>query len=169
MRIIKELIPYIVIVVVVVLLRTFIATPVVVSGSSMTPTLKNGEILILNKLATKYNRYDIVVVDAIINGKKERIVKRIIALPGENIEYKDHSLYIDGKKMRDDFKSITDDFSLEELEGVDEIPEGYYFVMGDNRRNSLDSRDSRVGLVKEEDIIGKPILRIWPINKIGTI
>ena len=68
MRIIKELIPYIVIIVVVVLFRTFIATPVVVSGSSMDPTLKNGEILILNKLATNYNRYDIVVLDAIING-----------------------------------------------------------------------------------------------------
>lgn len=169
MRIIKELIPYIVIIVVVVLFRTFIATPVVVSGSSMDPTLKNGEILILNKLATNYNRYDIVVLDAIINGKKERIVKRIIALPGENIEYKDHSLYINGKKMRDDFKGDTDDFSLEELEGIEEIKEGYYFVMGDNRDNSLDSRDSRVGLVKKEDIIGRPVIRIWPLNKIGTI
>lgn len=169
MRIIKELIPYIVIIVVVVLFRTFIATPVVVSGSSMDPTLKNGEILILNKLATNYNRYDIVVLDAIINGKKERIVKRIIALPGENIEYKDHSLYINGKKMRDDFKNDTDDFSLEELEGIEEIKEGYYFVMGDNRDNSLDSRDSRVGLVKKEDIIGRPVIRIWPLNKIGTI
>lgn len=169
MRIIKELIPYVVIVLVVVLIRTFIATPVVVSGSSMDPTLKNGDILILNKLATKYNRDDIVVVDAIINGKKERIVKRIIALPGENIEYKDHILYIDGKRMIDDFKNITNDFSLEELEGTDKIPEGYYFVMGDNRRNSLDSRDSRIGLVKEEDIIGKPLFRIWPLNKIGAI
>ena len=169
MRIIKELIPYIVIIVVVVLFRTFIATPVVVSGSSMDPTLKNGEILILNKLATNYNRYDIVVLDAIINGKKERIVKRIIALPGENIKYQNHNLYINGKKMRDDFKSDTDDFSLEELEGIEEIPEGYYFVMGDNRDNSLDSRDSRVGLVKKEDIIGRPVIRIWPLNKIGTI
>lgn len=169
MRIIKELIPYVVIVLVVVLIRTFIATPVIVSGSSMDPTLKNGDILILNKLATKYNRYDIVVVDAVINGKKERIVKRIMALPGENIEYKDHILYIDGKRMIDDFKNITNDFSLEELEDTDKIPEGYYFVMGDNRRNSLDSRDSRIGLVKEEDIVGKPIIRIWPLNKIGTI
>lgn len=169
MRIIKELIPYVVIVLVVVLIRTFIATPVVVSGSSMDPTLKNGDIFILNKLATKYNRDDIVVVDAIINGKKERIVKRIIALPGENIEYKDHILYIDGKRMIDDFKNITNDFSLEELEGTDKIPEGYYFVMGDNRRNSLDSRDSRIGLVKKEDIIGKPLFRIWPLNKIGAI
>ena len=169
MRIIKELIPYVVIVLVVVLFRTFIATPVIVSGSSMDPTLKNGDILVLNKLATKYNRYDVVVIDSVINGKKERIVKRIIALPSENIEYKDHKLYINSKKMKDDFDYKTNDFSLEELEGVKKIPEGYYFVMGDNRGRSLDSRDSRVGLVKEEDIIGKPVIRIWPINKIGTI
>lgn len=169
MRIIKELIPYIVIVLVVVLIRTFIATPVVVSGSSMDPTLENGQILILNKLANKYNRYDIVVIDANINGKKERIVKRIMGLPGENIEYKNNIFYVNDKRMHDEFREITNDFTLEELTGKTKIPEGYYFVMGDNRKNSLDSRDYRVGLVKEEDIIGKPICRIWPLNKIGTV
>ena len=169
MRIIKELIPYVVIVLVVILFRTFIATPVVVSGNSMDPTLKNGDVLILNKLDTEHSRYDIVVIDASINEKKERIVKRIIGLPGENVEYKNKSLYINGEKKFDQFKTKTDDFSLEDLYGIDEIPDGYYLVLGDNRRNSLDSRDYRVGLVKEEDIIGRPILRIWPLNKIGTI
>lgn len=169
MKIIKELIPYVVIVLVVVLFRTFIATPVIVSGSSMDPTLKDGEILILNKLAKKYNREDIVVIDVVINGKKERIVKRIIGMPGEKIEYVDHSLYINDEKISDSFNKITNDFSLKDITGLEEIPEGYYFVMGDNRDNSLDSRDSRLGLIKEEDIIGKPIFRIWPLNKIGTI
>ena len=88
MRIIKELIPYAVIVLVVVLIRTFIATPVIVSGSSMDPTLKNGQILILNKLARKYTRDDVVVIDVRINGKKERIVKREIGLHGETVEDK---------------------------------------------------------------------------------
>lgn len=135
----------------------------------MDPTLENGQVLILNKLANKYNRYDIVVIDANINGKKERIVKRIMALPGENIEYKNNIFYVNGKRIHDDFREITSDFSLEQLTGKTKIPEGYYFVMGDNRKKSLDSRDYRVGLVKEEDIIGKPICRIWPLNKIGTI
>ena len=169
MRIIKELIPYVVIILVVVLIRTFIATPVIVSGSSMDPTLKNGQVLILNKLAKKYMRDDIVVIDAKINGKKERIVKRVIGLPGETLEYKDGFLYINGERTHDDFVDKTRDFTLERVTGKKKIPENYYFVMGDNRRNSLDSRDTRVGLVKKSDIIGKPILRIWPLNKIGTI
>ncbi len=169
MRIIKELIPYVVIILVVVLIRTFIATPVIVSGSSMDPTLKNGQVLILNKLAKKYMRDDIVVIDAKINGKKERIVKRVIGLPGETLEYKDGFLYINGKRTHDDFVDKTRDFTLERVTGKKKIPENYYFVMGDNRRNSLDSRDTRVGLVKKSDIIGKPILRIWPLNKMGTI
>ena len=169
MKIVKELIPYVVIVLVVVLIRTFIATTVIVSGSSMDPTLKNGQVLILNKLAKKYKRDDIVVIDAKINGKKERIVKRVIGLPGETLEYKDGFLYINGKRTHDDFVDQTRDFTLEDVAGKKKIPEDYYFVMGDNRRNSLDSRDSRIGLVKKSDIIGKPILRIWPLNKIGTI
>ena len=169
MRIIKQLIPYVVIILVVVLIRTFIATPVIVSGSSMDPTLKNGQVLILNKLAKKYMRDDIVVIDAKINGKKERIVKRVIGLPGETLEYKDGFLYINGKRTHDDFVDKTRDFTLERVTGKKKIPENYYFVMGDNRRNSLDSRDTRVGLVKKSDIIGKPILRIWPLNKMGTI
>lgn len=169
MRIIKELIPYLVIILVVVTIRTFIATPVIVSGSSMDPTLKNGQVLILNKLAHKYNRDDIVVIDVKINGKKERIVKRIIGLPGESLEYKNGFLYINGKRTHDDFKDLTRDFTLKSVAGKEKIPAGYYFVMGDNRRNSLDSRDMRVGLVKKSDIIGKPIVRIWPLNKMGTI
>lgn len=169
MRIVKELIPYAVIILVVVLIRTFIATPVIVSGSSMDPTLKNGQVLILNKLVKKYTRDDIVVIDAKINGKKERIVKRVIGLPGETLEYKDGFLYINGKRKHDDFVSLTRDFTLESATGKKKIPSGYYFVMGDNRRNSLDSRDSRVGLVKKSNIIGKPIIRIWPLNKIGAI
>lgn len=169
MRIVKELIPYAVIVLVVVLIRTFIATPVIVSGSSMDPTLKNGEVLILNKLARKYTRDDIVVIDARVDGKKERIVKRVIGLPGETIEYKNGFLYINGKRTHDDFSDITRNFTLKERTGKSKIPDGYYFVMGDNRTNSLDSRDSRIGLVKKKNIIGKPIFRIWPLNKIGTI
>lgn len=169
MRIIKEIIPYVIIVLVVVLIRTFIATPVVVSGSSMDPTLKNGQILILNKLAHKFNRYDIVIIDANINGKKERIVKRVMGLPGESIELKNNILYVNGTREHDDFRDLTSDFTLKELTGYSKIPKGYYFVMGDNRKYSLDSRSDELGLVKEENIVGKPLLRIWPLNKIGTL
>ena len=169
MRIIKELIPYVFIIVIVVLIRTFIVTPVIVSGSSMDPTLNNGNILILNKLAKTYNRDDIVVIDVKVKGKRERIVKRIIGLPGETVKYDNNILYINGKRTHDDFRMKTRDYDLSKYTEYDKIPEGYYFVLGDNRTNSMDSRDYKIGLVKKSQILGKPIFRIWPFNKIGTI
>lgn len=164
MKFIKELIPYLIIILVVVLFRSFIATPVRVDGSSMDPTLKNNDILILNKLTSDYKRFDIVVVEA----HNTKLVKRIIGLPGEDIEYKDNVLYINGKKIEDVAPARTTDFSLKELYGINKIPEGYYFVMGDNRNHSSDSRDYSVGLIKKGNILGKTVFRIWPLNKIGT-
>lgn len=168
LKFIKELIPYIVIIIVVVLFRSFIATPVRVDGSSMVPTLKNNDILILNKLSKDYKRFDIVVVEVTVDNHKTKLVKRVIGLPGENIEYINNTLYINGKKVEDVTPERTDDFTLKSLYGKDKIPEGYYFVMGDNRNNSADSRTSTIGLIKKGNILGKTIFRIWPINKMGT-
>lgn len=164
MRLLKELIPYLVIIVVVIFIRTFLATPVRVDGSSMTPTLKHGDILILNKLSHNYKRFDIVVVKS----NNTKLVKRIIGLPGENIEYKNNILYINGKKIKDVTPEETEDFSLKKLYGLNKIPKGYYFVMGDNRDGSSDSRDYRIGLIKKKDLLGTTIFRIYPLNKIGT-
>ena len=164
-KIIKELYPYVIIIVVVVLFRTFIATPVRVDGDSMKDTLHNNDILILNKLDNSYERFDVVVV----NYNNSKLVKRVIGLPGENISYKNNELYINDKKTEDVATIRTSDFSLKELYDIEKIPEDYYFVMGDNRGNSLDSRDYRVGLIKKEDIVGITIFRIFPFNKIGTI
>lgn len=164
-KIIKELYPYVIIVVCVVLFRTFIATPVRVDGDSMRESLHNGDILILNKLDNNYKRFDVVVV----NYNKSKLVKRIIGLPGENIEYKNNKLYINNKEIEDVETIRTLDFSLEELYAINEIPKDHYFVMGDNRGNSLDSRDYRVGLIKKEDIVGVTIFRLYPFNKIGVV
>lgn len=166
-KILKELYPYIVIVVVVVLFRAFIATPVRVDGTSMDSTLKNGEILILNKLDRSYERFDVVVVDVEVDGNKSKLVKRIIGLPGESIEYKDNQLYINGEVIKDVAPSRTNDFSLKEIYNIDKLPDDCYFVMGDNRKYSRDSRDYTVGIIKKEDIVGTTTLRIFPLNKIG--
>lgn len=165
-KFIKELVPYIIIIFVVVTIRTFIATPVRVNGVSMYPYLKDGEILILNKMDKKYNRYDIVVA----NAANTKVIKRVIGLPGENIEYKDCKLYINGEE-KEDFVSecITDNFSLEDLYGYAIIPEGYYFVMGDNRKESSDSRDYRIGLIKTNQIQGKAIFRLTPFSRFGSL
>lgn len=165
MKILKELYPYLIIVIVVILFRTFIATPVKVDGESMYSTLNHKDILILNKLDKNYNRFDIVIID--MDGTK--LVKRIIGLPGENIEYKDNVLYIDGKEVKDIDLSRTNDFSLEELYGITALPDDYYFVMGDNRLHSSDSRDYRIGLIKKSDIKGTAIFRIFPFKTFGKI
>ena len=166
-KFLKELYPYVIIVIVVVLFRIFIATPVRVSGDSMSSTLEHNDILILNKLDKNYKRFDIVVINANLLGNHDKIVKRIIGLPGEYIEYKDNELYIDGKKIEDVSVTRTGNFSLKELYNIDVIPDNYYFVMGDNRTNSSDSRDYRIGLIKKSDILGKTKIRLFPFNKIG--
>lgn len=152
---IKEIIPYVVIVVVVVLIRTFIVTPVVVSGDSMVPSLKDGQLLLLNKLSYKFKeieRFDVVVIKV---GKNE-IIKRVIGLPGETVEYKNNNLYINGELIETEYDFETDDFE-EKL-----IPEDKYFVLGDNRRVSSDSRI--IGMIKREDIIGKTNISILPVK-----
>lgn len=165
-KVFREMIPYAVIVLVVVLIRTFIMTPVRVNGESMSDYLKEGDILILNKLDNSYNRFDIVVVN--VNGTK--IIKRIIGMPGETISYEDCQLYINEKPIDDFVKDCTTkDFSLNSLYGYLMIPNDYYFVMGDNRNNSSDSRDRRVGLVSKEQIEGTVSIRLFPFNKIGKL
>jgi len=166
-KIIKELYPYVVIVVVVVLFRTFIATPVRVDGSSMDSTLKHGDILILNKLDKSYERFDVVVVNVTVDGRTSKLVKRVIGLPGESIEYKENELYINGEIIDDVTTERTNNFALKELYNIDKIPNNYYFVMGDNRSDSRDSRDYTVGLIKKEDIVGTTTIRLFPFTKIG--
>ena len=164
-NVIKEILPYIGVILLAILIRTFIVSPVRVNGTSMINTLKEGDILLLNKTNKNYKRFDIVV----INSDGTKIIKRIIGLPGESIEYKNNSLYINNKYVKDVSKEITADFSLEELYGYAIIPEGYYFVMGDNRDGSSDSRDTRIGLIKKSDIKGKAKFRIWPLSKFGKV
>ena len=162
---IKPLLPYIIIIVVVLFIKAFIVTPIKVNGESMYPTLEEGDIMILNKTAYYFNkpkRFDIVVVDM----PDEYLIKRVIGLPGEQIEYKDNTLYVDGKKVKENFEhGKTDDFNIKKL-GSDTVPEGYYLVMGDNRGNSLDSRE--LGFMKEEQLLGRTNLIILPFDRIGN-
>lgn len=162
----KELVPYVIIIFVVALIRSFIVTPVRVNGESMYPTLKDGEILVLNKMDRNFKRFDIIVATA----DKTKIIKRIIGLPGENVEYKDCKLYINGSVVDDYVKEcITEDFTLKDLYGYVMIPEGYYFVMGDNRKASSDSRDYRIGLIKSDKIQGKAVFRLTPFKRFGKL
>ena len=163
---VKVLLPYIIIILVVLFIKAFIVTPIKVNGESMYPTLEEGDIMILNKTAYYFNkpeRFDIVVV----NMPDEYLIKRVIGLPGEHIEYKDNTLYVDGKKVKENFKNgVTDDFNIEEL-GSDTIPLNTYLVLGDNRENSLDSRE--LGFIREDQLLGRTSLIILPFNRIGSV
>ena len=157
MKILKELIPYIIIILVVILIRTFIITPVRVSGDSMYDTLENGDILLLKKYDKSFDRYDIVVFD--ING--EQLIKRIIGLPGETIECIDGKIYINDKEIKDiETNLITNDFSKVK------IPSNHYFVMGDNRPVSNDSR--YFGPIDKKNIKGTvSSFVIFPFSNFG--
>ena len=162
-KFIKELIPYLVIVVIVVLIRTFLVTPVIVSGDSMVPTLKDRQLLLLNKINYKFNdisRFDIVVIK--IDNKE--IIKRVIGLPGENVEYRDNSLFIDGHELLNNYNFDTDNFSLKNICNCDKIPEDKYLVLGDNRGVSADSRI--IGLIDKDNIEGNVNISLWPIKKV---
>ena len=116
--------------------------------------------MILNKIGMRFKeleRFDIVVIET----GDTYLIKRIIGLPGEIIEYKKGVLYINGKKMKDPYykKNNTTDF-----ESV-KIPKGHYFVMGDNRSNSIDSRI--IGVIDKEDIIGTTKLVLFTFKDFG--
>lgn len=159
---IKEIIPYIVIVIAVVLIRTFIITPIKVNGTSMYDTLEHKDTMILNKIDVKINkleRFDIVVIET----GDTYIIKRVIGLPGETIKYQDGKLYINGKKMKDPYykNENTNDF-----ESV-KIPKNHYYVLGDNRSDSIDSRI--IGPVSLGNIKGTTKLIIFPFKNMGIV
>lgn len=156
---IKEWVPYIIIIIVVLLIRTYIITPVKVNGSSMDKTLKEGEIMLLYKLDS-IEREDIIVVNKKVEGNS--IIKRIIGLPGETIECIDGVIYINDEEYEDKYAyGITSDFNEIKLKDDE------YFVLGDNRLVSKDSR--YFGPVKFKYIEGTCNVVIFPFSKFGVV
>lgn len=160
------------------LIRHFLFAPVSVDGESMAPTLENQDRLILNKI-DKIDRFDVIVFPAPGEPDKQYI-KRIIGLPGDTIRYQDDVLYINEEPVEEEYlensiknmtpgENFTEDFSLAAKTGEETVPEGTYFVMGDNRQNSKDSRFSEVGFIDASTVSGTTNLRIWPLEKFGSI
>ena len=160
MKYIKESIPYLAIILVVIIIRTFIVTPIIVRGDSMYPTLDGNELMLLNKFDKKYDRFDVVVVNKNVEG--DNLIKRVIGLPNEKIRYKNGMLYINDEVVEDIHAHGTTENFQEIVLGADE-----YFVMGDNRPISLDSRV--IGVIKYNEIEGTAGLILYPFNKIGKI
>lgn len=164
-----------------VVIYLFFAIPNQVDGLSMQPTLENSEILLTNKFiqiaggegkllpSYDYGRGDVVVFQQ--PGRPD-LVKRIIGMPGERVKVEDGKVYINGKVMVEDYlpagrRTNAGDFLPEGQEK--RVPEGSYFLMGDNRGNSKDSRYTDVGFVDRQYLKGSPFLRISPLTRFGLM
>lgn len=171
-REIVEMILYFTVVVCSVLfIHYFVGQQIEVSGSSMESTLHNEDHLILEKLTYQFNepsRFDIIVFQPYAIKKDTFYIKRVIGLPLETIQIIGNDIFINGEILTEDYgrdEIVDGGIANEEiLLGEDE-----YFLLGDNRNNSKDSRDSSIGVVKRSAILGRAWVRIWPLGKFGKL
>ncbi len=155
------------------LIIQFVGQRTEVDGGSMEPTLYNGDNLIVDKISYRFHdpeRFDIIVFPFKYK-EKTYYIKRIIGLPGETVQIDlQGNIYINGELLaegygREVIKPENIGLAMEPVV----LGEDEYFVLGDNRNNSSDSRIEAVGNIKREDIIGKAWLRIWPFERIGIL
>lgn len=155
------------------LVITFVGQRTEVDGSSMEPMLSNEDNLLVDKLSYRFRepeRFDIIVF-AFKYKEDTYYIKRIIGLPGETVQIDEEgNIYINGEILEESYgKEVikTENIGLAKEPIV--IGEDEYFVLGDNRNNSTDSRSPLVANVKRKDIIGRAFVRIWPLAKIGVL
>lgn len=157
-------------IVVVMFVITFVAQPTTVDGQSMNPTLHDNDQLIIEKVSkyfTGYNRYDIIVFPY-QHEENKYYIKRIIGLAGETVYIKNGEVFIDDLKLIEPYVfELIEDYGTQEFPIT--IPEGYVFVLGDNRNHSSDSRYTDVGLIKKSDILGKGYIRLFPFSDFGLL
>lgn len=168
----KELIRDIVIALVIVVAITLVIKPTIVKENSMQPTLYENNYLLVNKQAYRFGeekRGDIIVFQSELedeNGEKKLLIKRIIGLSGDTVGVRNDKVYLNGEELQEDYT----------LEGETPgdvadytVPNGQLFVMGDNRRVSIDSRSPEVGCISKDAVMGKAFVRLYPFSEIGSI
>ncbi len=140
-----------------------------ITGYSMNDTLKDGDTVLIDKVAfnlRKPSRYDLVIFEPKVANVSQYYIKRVVGLPGETVQIKDGAVYINGNKLEDDVIDTPIYNAGIAAEPV-KLGEEQYFVLGDNRNNSDDSRFSNVGFVSEASIIGKPWFVVYPFSELG--
>ncbi len=152
-----------------ILIRSFIFTNAIVSGVSMEPTFSHGEAVIVSKLSYGFSspkRADVIAFPY-SEDKAQHFIKRIIGLPGDEIELINQRFVVNGEPLQDDFDEEI--YAIGDVAFPVTVPENSYFVLGDNRNQSKDSRYKSVGFVNKKDITGKVVFRIFPFNKLGGV
>jgi signal peptidase I len=160
-------------VVIALVVKAFLVQAFYIPTGSMEPTLAVNDRVLVNKLAYRLGdpeRGDIIVFDAPPSARTDdvqELIKRVIGLPGETIQSTDGRIYIDGQLLEEPYLTDEHRENLGEPIPPTFIPEGHYFVMGDNRPNSQDSRF--FGVISEDAIVGRAFIRIWPIPDFGFL
>ncbi|MGF1536256.1 MAG: signal peptidase I [Elainellaceae cyanobacterium] len=154
------------------LIRIFIAEPRYIPSDSMAPTLQVGDRLVIEKVAYRFREpksREIVIFQppALLQelgyGKDQVFIKRIVGMPGQTVQVSDGQVFIDGAPIQEPYIAEAPTYKLDPVE----VPEGEYFVMGDNRNNSNDSHVW--GFLPQGQIIGRAVWRFWPLDRLGAI
>ena len=156
-KFVKEYLPYVLILLVIILLRIYVVTPVTVDGNSMNDTLYSNDLMLLFKVGN-IERYDIVVA----NHDNKKLIKRVIGMPNDKIKCVSGILYINNEEDTSDY-GYGENIDFPEYI----LKDDEYFLIGDNRSDSFDSR--YFGPVKKEDIVGKANFIIFPFNRFGSV
>lgn len=153
------------------LIVTYVGQRTQVSGSSMETTLSDGDHLIVDKISYRFDdpeRFDIIVFPFQYD-TDTYYIKRIIGMPGETVQIDDGgNIYIDGEVLEENYGREVIQSPGRAVDPI-QLGDDEYFVMGDNRNNSSDSRDPSVGNIHRKDIIGRAFIRIWPSSKFGIL
>ena len=170
MEIVEMIIYFIIVIGISTFIVTFVGQRTVVIGSSMESTLSDGNHLIVDKVTYRFStpeRFDIIVFPYQWE-EDTYYIKRIIGMPGETVQIIDEDIFINGELLEEDYGREEILYAGRASEAIT-LEDDEYFVMGDNRNYSADSREEEVGNIKREDIVGRAWVRIYPFNKIGVL
>ena len=153
-----------------VLVFVFVVRIMDVNGSSMVPTLKNGDKVLVSGLLYEPARGDIVVFKKDSYNDNKALVKRVIAVEGDtvNIDFDNGIVYVNGEAVEEDYLDVSTNTKLDFI-GPQTVPANCLFVLGDNRNASTDSRDKRIGMVDKRLVIGKVLLVVYPFSDFGGV